>query len=328
MRTSLQFTPQVPTPQQQQISPSSTSTASSSSSATMHRPLSCASDVSSTATACTVDTKASVNEILSMAADAEDMSVYSLDLNNEAMSFGALMKMDPVAAASSQQQQAPVVEIKQERNSGVMEQQPLGSLTSVATVKENPANVAAVPVQAESTTNSTEAAMDVDALYDDVMQCVYDDVAADAAAAASTTANNNVDEETPPPAPPIRKRNMSIVDLDTLPVEEEAMMADKPLPGTPSKIPTIINKVIGGGTGTLKRESREEKERRKREKEEKERKEKEDKLREKEEKERAKAEKAKEKEEKKKKAVESKNKEADESGPPGKQSLFQRLFTR
>ena len=43
-----------------------------------------------------METKASINEILSMAADAEDTSVYSLDLDNQAMSFGALMKMSPV----------------------------------------------------------------------------------------------------------------------------------------------------------------------------------------------------------------------------------------
>ena len=60
------------------------------------RPLSSASLNSEVSNATTVETKASVNDILSMAADAEDMSVYSLDLDNQAMSFGALMKMSPV----------------------------------------------------------------------------------------------------------------------------------------------------------------------------------------------------------------------------------------
>ena len=63
---------------------------------TAHRPLSSASLNSEVSNATTVETKASVNDILSMAADAEDMSVYSLDLDNQAMSFGALMKMSPV----------------------------------------------------------------------------------------------------------------------------------------------------------------------------------------------------------------------------------------
>ena len=60
------------------------------------RPLSSVSLTSEVSNATTVETKASINEILSMAADTEDMSVHSLDLDNQAMSFGALMKMSPV----------------------------------------------------------------------------------------------------------------------------------------------------------------------------------------------------------------------------------------
>ena len=62
---------------------------------TVLRPLSSASLNSEVSNATTVETKASVNDILSMAADAENMSVYSLDSHNQAMSFGALMKMSP-----------------------------------------------------------------------------------------------------------------------------------------------------------------------------------------------------------------------------------------
>ena len=47
--------------------------------------------------------------------------------------------------------------------------------------------------------------MDVDALYDDVMQCVYDDV--------DESKESGGDDAHPPPAIPIRKRNMSLVDL-------------------------------------------------------------------------------------------------------------------
>ena len=86
----------------------------------------------------------------------------------------------------------------------------------------------------------------------------------------------------------------------------------RPLPGTPSKIPTIINKVIGGG------KSKAEKERRKRE--------------EKEERERQRMEKEKGKKEEKAKSKEKKTKseqEQSEAGTSsGRQSLFQRLFTR
>ena len=50
--------------------------------------------------------------------------------------------------------------------------------------------------------------MDVDALYDDVMQCVYDDV--------DESKKSGGDDAHPPPAIPIRKRNMSLVDLGWL----------------------------------------------------------------------------------------------------------------
>jgi len=80
--------------------------------------------------------------------------------------------------------------------------------------------------------------MDVDALYDDVMQCVYDDVDEGNGGQAE-----GGDGPAPPPAIPVRKRNMSLIDLDAIP-DDEMVVAERPLPGTPSKIPTIINKVI------------------------------------------------------------------------------------
>lgn len=50
-------------------------------------------------------------------------------------------------------------------------------------------------------------AMDVDALYDDVMQCVYDDVD------EGNSGRGGGDGPPLPPAIPIRKRNMSLIDL-------------------------------------------------------------------------------------------------------------------
>ena len=49
--------------------------------------------------------------------------------------------------------------------------------------------------------------MDVDALYDDVMQCVYDDVD------EGNGGQGEGDGPAPPPAIPVRKRNMSLIDL-------------------------------------------------------------------------------------------------------------------
>ena len=84
---------------------------------------------------------------------------------------------------------------------------PAASMTSVATVRENrllgetgmaPPLTHQAGRQEEQATQSLPA-MDVDALYDDVMQCVYDDVASTggdldifaAAAASDPTAGAN-----------------------------------------------------------------------------------------------------------------------------------------
>ena len=94
--------------------------------------------------------------------------------------------------------------------------------------------------------------------------------------------------------------------------------ADRPLPGTPSKIPTIINKVIGGGKSKAEKE---EKERRKRE-------EKEEKERQRMKKEKLKREERTKAKGKKGRAEKEQSEVAGSSATLGRQSLFQRLFTR
>lgn len=93
---------------------------------------------------------------------------------------------------------------------------PAASMTSVATVRENrllgetgmaPPLTHQAGRQEEQATQSLPA-MDVDALYDDVMQCVYDDVDEGNGGQAE-----GGDGPAPPPAIPIRKRNMSLIDL-------------------------------------------------------------------------------------------------------------------
>ena len=96
------------------------------------------------------------------------------------------------------------------------------------------------------------------------------------------------------------------------------VVAERPLPGTPSKIPTIINKVIGGGKT---RAEKEEKERKKRE-------EKEGKERQRMEKERLKREERVKAKERKGRADQEQGQTAGSSATLGRQSLFQRLFTR
>ena len=304
------------------------------------RPLSQSSDLS-TATNATDATKQSVNDILSMAAEHEEMSVYSMDLNQAleegndgGMSFSALMKLEPTsnqpaAAATSLLSSAPVSNFVLPPSSTTTSQHDLaqalknpaveimGSMTSVATVRENKpvasAPTTAMKTEAAVADSNTAAAqavpaalvgatMDIDdvgALYDDVMQVVYDDV--DTKYDGMTFGD---DED--PPLPPQRKRNMS-VDLQVDP--------DKPLPGTPSKLPTIITKITGGKKDPeAAQKKKEEEERKKREK--KEAKERETKR---------KQEEAEKKKQDKKKAEEEKKARQEAAD---KTSLFQRLFTR
>ena len=93
---------------------------------------------------------------------------------------------------------------------------PAASMTSVATVRENrllgetgmaPPHTHQAGSQEEQATQSLPA-MDVDALYDDVMQCVYDDVDEGNGGQAE-----GGDCPAPPPTIPVRKRNMSLIDL-------------------------------------------------------------------------------------------------------------------
>ena len=151
----------------------------------------------------------------------------------------------------------------------------MGSMTSVATVRENkPAAV------------KDEVSMDVDALYDDVMQCVYDDV---------DTKYDDLVEAAPPP-PPVRMRQDSALNTPESP--------EKPLPGTPSKLPTLLAMMTpgkGAAGATLTAEERQ---------------------RQKELAERVRAEKAKQKEREK-----LRTKRAKAEGG-NKASLFQRVFHR
>ncbi len=198
------------------------------------RPLSMLSDTSSVVTVATDASsgKQSLNDVLSLAGREENMSVYSVDLSGAGdMTFQALMKMEP-----DQSSVDPVAVMK-----------PAASVTSVDTIKEN------IIKQEKETTpvNADNNNMDVDVntLYDDVMQCVYDDVAADASA-----------NTTEPPAPPARVASV----LLSTPTETSSSSStsqetilltspDKPLPETPSKLPTILQSMMGsGGAGTGK----------------------------------------------------------------------------
>lgn len=306
-----------------------------------NRPLSQVSNTS-TATNATDATKQSVNEILSLAGDQEDISVYSMNLNEALesggdMSFSALMKMDQ---AKLENMTANQPNQRQPGTSNVM-----GSMTSVATVRENkPPTEGAhskLDVTVEQGVNLDETVMDVDALYDDVMQCVYDDV---------DTKYDCVDFSGAPPQIPTRQRKMSVeVELVT-PTSPE-----KPLPGTPSKMPTIITKLTKKDADAIqkKKELEEQKKREKAEKEAEKQRQKDEKekqkQREKEEKEKEKQRKLEEAEKKKKEEAEKKKKkntkneeekkkmdsenanaakstDKDPSSP--KPSLFQRILKR
>merc|ERR1711953_415171 len=136
-----------------------------------------------------IATRQSVNEILSLAegsvfSDADTINLDSISVNSMLNMPGAgMVKEEPV------EQVAP-------NNGGFREslRHPMGSLTSVATVKEIlPERAAAAsslpqggqmvqPVQdpTSSTNTTTPLPMDITEdlgqIYDDVMQCVYDDV--------------------------------------------------------------------------------------------------------------------------------------------------------
>ncbi len=256
------------------------------------RPHSSVSDCSiASSTATDATGKHSVNEILSLAGgeEKEDISVYSVDLNEAlaspdgALSFNSLMKMGNPGEPS--QNNSSVEEVKKTvpaRKDPVM-----GSVTSVATIKENK--------KSATITHDLGESMDVDALYDDVMQCVYDDV---------DTKYDLIDhvDENPPPLPPARTSTRT----DDVPHEApELPSPEKPLPGTPSKLPTLLAKISGkSGEATLSRKKKEEK---------------------------AKQEKKKKQEEKDVEPKKGKKKESgtkSDSSPQKSSSLFQRVFHR
>merc|ERR1719193_2638719 len=128
----------------------------------------------------------------------------------------------------------------------------MGSMTSVNTVREvnpgdsNTRETSVQPMEEPSSTtlplDSIHAgqSMDINQIYDDVMQCVYDDVDTkydDVVLAAATP--DFV------PVPPTRKRGLSMDKIAmgaATPAGIEDDGLDKPLPTTPNK-PSIISKL-------------------------------------------------------------------------------------
>jgi len=277
-----------------------------------------------------IATRQSVNEILSLAegsvfSDADTINLDSISVNSMLNMPGAgMVKEEPV------EQVAP-------NGGGFREslRHPMGSLTSVATVKEIlPERAAAAsslpqggqmvqPVQdpTSSTNTTTPLPMDITEdlgqIYDDVMQCVYDDVD------VKYDDLVQLGDASEAPVPPPRLR-LSSVDAGV----------EKPLPGVPrnkiiSKIEEKKNEIIlqrekeaekKRQLEDQKRKEREALEEQKRlEREEKERKKLEEKEKKRQEEEQKKAAKKREEEEKKAKL---------EDEAKLKQSLFQRLFQR
>jgi hypothetical protein len=197
------------------------------------RPMSDISTFSelSTITGCSsIATRQSVNEILSL---ADGASVYSLDSTHlddiEVSEVGLDIKEEPCDFANLRLKQSlanPVLDI-------------MGSMTSVSTVKERQSiqpmeePSSSTPLPEEAPSSSTPLAMDCSELdlgqiYDDVMQCVYDDV---------DTKYDNImalvdsQETGEPPIPPLRRRGLSV---------DEGLL--KPLPGVP-KNPSLLHKL-------------------------------------------------------------------------------------
>ena len=269
-------------------------------------------------------TRQSVNEILSMA----DVSMFSGDtINLDTISVNTLLNtplglQPPPAGLTS-----PNIDIKIEPADQQQQQQQqqmttsnsnlstaattLGSLTSVNTIKENhPATAATAVVQcpmdvtditADNNLAMDNLDLDIGQIYDDVMQCVYDDVDI-----KYDDVEISMDQ---PPVPPTRRRETNI-DADIVIPE-----LDKPLPAAPRN--NILTKLTEKKNELMTaREKEMEKKRREREElEEQKRKERE------------------EKEKKKKEERDAKKREEDEKKAKldeqkMKSSLFQRLFQR
>ena len=263
--------------------------------------------------AASLATRQSVGEILSLA----DMSVYS----------GDTAALDSLSVSTLLQEPAgPGLDVKLEPELGREPAAHLGSLTSVATVREVKPDPASGPAAnsivelAKSATPPIESLdMDIGQIYDDVMQCVYDDVD------VKYDDMNLLTEQTeaPAPVPPLRRRGLSV-----------DQGVEKPLPITPrnniiSKLAEKKNVLLTAREKELekkrlideqrKREKEEQEEQRRKEREEKERKRQEEREAKRLEEEQKRAQKKKEDEEKKAKQDEEQKM---------KTSLFQRLFQR
>ena len=259
-------------------------------------------------------TRQSVNEILSMA----DVSVFSGDtINLDNISVNTLLN-NPLGMQQPLDQPQENIEIKEEpleaainnsiNNLSQSVATGLGSLTSVATVKENKQEqgFSITPMDVTDITSEspgmTMEDLDIGQIYDDVMQCVYDDV------------DIKYDDVTllmdQPPVPPTRRRETNI-DADI----PDSPDIDKPLPAAPRN--NILTKLTGKKNEMLIAREKE-LERKKKEKEELE----EQRRKEREEKERKK----KEEREAKKREEDEKKAKLDEQKI--KSSLFQRLFQR
>merc|ERR1711971_1287984 len=184
-------------------------------------------------------TRQSVNEILSMA----DVSVFSGDtINLDNISVNTLLS-NPLGMQQPLNQPQQNIDIKEEPletsaiNSSIHNLSQsvatgLGALTSVATVKEN--NPISTPMDVTDITSESPGMtmddLDIGQIYDDVMQCVYDDV------------DIKYDDVTllmdQPPVPPTRRRETNI-DADIPDIPD----IDKPLPAAPRN--NILTKLTG-----------------------------------------------------------------------------------
>ena len=266
-----------------------------------------------------ITTRQSVNEILSL---ADVPMCNEINLDNLDLDFyfhdQTLIKQEVQPCTSS----TSTIKKEPSRKPSV---DYMGSMSSVATVREIKSGSSVQPAEEpSSSTNIAQDDLEINQIYDDVMQCVYDDV--------DTKYDDVVmlDDSNEPPVPPMRKRGLS--------VDRGVQGVDKPLPTAP-KNPSIITKISEKKNELLKeREKEQEKkkqieEQRRKEKEileEQKRKERDEKEKKRlEEKEKKRIEEEERKQRKKKEEEEKKSsKTIDSEADKVNQSLFQRLFQR
>ena len=259
-----------------------------------------------------IATRQSVNEILSLA-EGSIASGDNINLDNMSIDYyfqeQGLIKLE---------ESSPVKAPPALRKISV---DYMGSMSSVATVRENNMSSSVQPIEEPSSSNIVEE-MDMNQIYDDVMQCVYDDVDVKYDDLPLMEVND-------PPVPPVRKRGLS--------VDRGVQSLDKPLPTAP-KPPSIIT-ILSEKKHELLKEREKEQERKRqideqkrKEKElldEQRRKEKEEKEQKRnEERERKRLEEEQRKQKNKKEEEEKKIKSPDSESEKINQSLFQRLFQR